>query len=402
MIEPVNQLSEIMEGDGPPGAVQKGSPAKEATALAKADEELKYPKLSYSFLAAAGKAPKNCDAVRDMAAVSTTDTLEDFDFDRLQNDDDASVADDSSTYEDGFCSDATITLDDDEAEDEDTDDAATVSRVAAEAPAACVNAWVEPSPRSVHAAAAVPALPLKSEACGPEALSQPVYLPAGDAGEWSETGPRGTSELQRHAAECNSIVDRQRMPLMPYESEGLMPYESEGILKGKEEEEIAQSERLSFKGMEERPGVCLRPRRIKGRIVSRVERIKKEIPEDDEDPWQGAERVGLDYSKQDRQRTWKGRSGRGRTFVVLAAHSGLEADCPRDIVPPPSEQRPGASKNRNGICKPKLPPQGSRFRRAVSSPGPAVDVLKEMGLVTEAESKAAAGAGFRAVRCYSK
>jgi hypothetical protein len=254
----------------------------------------------------------------------------------------------------------------------------------------------------MHAAAAVRTLPLKSGVRGPEALSQPVvpllHLPAGDAVEGSETGSRGNSEFQRHAAERNSIVIRQRMPLIPYESEGLMPYESEGILKGKEQEDIAQSERLSFKGMEERLSVRLRPSQIMGRIRSRVKRMK-EIAEDDEDPWQGAERVSADYSKPDRQRTWKGRSGRGRTFVVTAAHSGLEADCPWDILPPPSEQRPGASKNRKGICKPELPPQGPRFRRVVSTRGPAVDVLQVMGLETEAESKAAAGAGLTAVRC---
>jgi hypothetical protein len=160
----VDRLADLLQGDGPEGAGQKGSPAKEAVALAKAGEELKHPKLSEAILAAAEKAPKKRDAVTD------------FDFDGFQNDD-ASVVDDASTYEDGFSSDATVPLDYDEAEDEDTDDAATVPRVAAEAP------WMEPSPRRVHAAAAVPTLPL-SGARGPEALSQPVVpllrLPAGD------------------------------------------------------------------------------------------------------------------------------------------------------------------------------------------------------------------------------
>jgi hypothetical protein len=149
--------------------------------LAKADQELKHPKLSEAILTAAGKAPKKRDAVTDIAAVSTKDTLEDFDFDGFQNDD-ASVSDDSSTYDDEF-SDATVPLDYDAAEDEDTDDAATVPRVTADAPAAWVKAWMEPSPRRVHAAAAVPTLPL-SGARGPAALSQPVVpllrLPAGD------------------------------------------------------------------------------------------------------------------------------------------------------------------------------------------------------------------------------
>jgi D-alanine-D-alanine ligase len=61
-------------------------------------EELKHPKLFYSFLdrAAAEKAPKKRGTVRDSAAASTTDTLDDFDGAR---NDDSSVTDDSSTSE---------------------------------------------------------------------------------------------------------------------------------------------------------------------------------------------------------------------------------------------------------------------------------------------------------------
>merc|ERR1712232_1055839 len=63
-------------------------------------EELKHPKLFYSFLdrAAADKAPKKRATVTDVAFAPTTDTLDDFDG---VHNDDASVADDSSTSEEG-------------------------------------------------------------------------------------------------------------------------------------------------------------------------------------------------------------------------------------------------------------------------------------------------------------
>jgi hypothetical protein len=202
------------------------------------------------------------------------------------------------------------------------------------------------------------------------------------------------SAFQRHTAPCKSVIDRQCLPLMPYESGDLDGETPAGALTMDILTEIDQSERLSFKGVKEHLSNYRRPSQIKGRM-SLPSWPRQE--EDDEDPCMGAERVSVDYSKPDRQHTFKGRRGKARSFAVSAAHSELEADCPWDILPPPSEQCPVSK----GICKPKFPPQGPRFRRVGNIPGPAAaaDVIKEMELEIETESKAAAGAGFAAVRC---